>query len=161
MMCDTLSLRSILVSQKGTTVFHQSRQQVIKLLYTHHMEGATGLQVDLVRCLEKFIFDSQVLSDVRLVEHHDRRWVQIFTEFCGLRCKAKTQRYIGHAVHYNTPILGRFLRYSSQSRLLHMISVEEGHLGARLHPHLVLYGTGHASGGERLVARISSMSSFP
>lgn len=54
------------------------------------------------------------------------------------------QRDISHGIHHDTLVLRRVLRDAAQPRLQHVVTVEEGLLRARLHPHLVLRERGRA-----------------
>lgn len=56
----------------------------------------------------------------------------------GSRRRGAHQRDVGHGVHHHALVLRRVLRDAAQARLQHVVAVEEGLLGAGLHPHLVL-----------------------
>ena len=88
--------------------------------------------------LQKVVLHPQVFANVRLVEHDHRGGVEILAVLGRLRRHAEAERHVAHAVHNGAPVLGSVLRYSPQAGLLHVVTIQKGHLRAGLHPHLVL-----------------------
>lgn len=88
--------------------------------------------------LQKVVLHSQVLSDVRLVQHDHGRWVKVFAKLRRLGRHTEPQWDVAHAVHHRAAVLWSVLRYSAQPRLLNVVAVQEGHLRARFHPYFIL-----------------------
>ena len=90
------------------------------------------------RWLEQCLLGSDVLSDVCLVEGDDVHGVGVTTLAGGLGCDSEPKRQIIHAVDDASLVLGRVLRDPPQTRLHHVVTVEELLFSPALHPHLVL-----------------------
>lgn len=83
------------------------------------------------------IFCSQVFSSVRLVENHHRSRLQVFCLQGSSGGHSKAQGEVLEVVYAHGGVLGDILCHPGDMGFDDVISIEVGHLSARLDPNLV------------------------